>query len=226
MNDETVVAEAGWVRALMWLGFPAVGAGLGWLLLQLVELAVGARLPIMGGPFRLVDSIPEPQSWIGALAAGAVVGLVVAGIGEAKALTVSLRHHDVTLSRGGTAKTVRRDAFDAVFVDGKALVLLAPDGGEVARERSDLDKGRLAEAFRKHGYRWLDDGDPHNAEYRRWVRDDPDLPGAADAFLRARAHAIDKGEAGDAAELRDELVRLGVVVRDERRRQYWRASGR
>jgi hypothetical protein len=59
-------------------------------------------------------------------------------------------------------------------------------------------------------------------EYRRWVPDTPDLPIGADALLKARQRALDSDQGGDVAELRDELARLGVVVRDEAKRQYWR----
>ncbi|PSK63604.1 hypothetical protein B0E53_04446 [Micromonospora sp. MH33] len=41
-------------------------------------------------------------------------------------------------------------------------------------------------------------------------------------MLRARQRAVDAGRGGEAAELRGELARLGVVVRDEGKRQYWR----
>jgi hypothetical protein len=37
--------------------------------------------------------------------------------------------------------------------------------------------------------------------------------------------ALDKGDHDDAAGLRAELARLGVVVRDQKERQYWRRSG-
>jgi hypothetical protein len=56
------------------------------------------------------------------------------------------------------------------------------------------------------------------------VESDPDLPQAADAFLRARARALKDDKTDDVAELRDELARLGVVVRDEKKKQYWRAQ--
>ncbi len=87
---------------------------------------------------------------------------------------------------------------------------------------------RLQAAFVTHGYTWLA-GDPHADEYRLWVEDTPDLPPGADALLGARARALGKGGDGkdDAAELRAELAKIGVVVREEKKRQYWRrAAGR
>jgi len=54
------------------------------------------------------------------------------------------------------------------------------------------------------------------------VEDLPGLPEGAGALLRARAQALEKRKDREVAELRRELGRLGVVVRDEKRRQYWR----
>ena len=45
-------------------------------------------------------------------------------------------------------------------------------------------------------------------------------------LLKARARALDKGDGDEAVQLRADLARLGVVVRDENKRQYWRRSGR
>jgi hypothetical protein len=43
--------------------------------------------------------------------------------------------------------------------------------------------------------------------------------------LKTRAQALNNTEtAEDARELREELARLGVVVRDENKRQYWRMT--
>lgn len=50
----------------------------------------------------------------------------------------------------------------------------------------------------------------------------PGLPDGADALLKARAAALTKGDKDDATELRAELARLGVVVRDEKKRQFFR----
>ena len=51
-----------------------------------------------------------------------------------------------------------------------------------------------------------------------------DLPPGANALLKVRAEALRKGDSGDADELREELSRLGVVVREEKKRQYWRLT--
>jgi hypothetical protein len=188
---------AGWVASLAWAPFQ--------------------------GPFKLVASIPEPQATIGALVVGAVAGLVLALLAAMERLTVTVSDDQVAVARGESTREIKRASLGAVFRDGKQLVLLGRATDELAREACDLDDGQLANAFLIHGYPWVN-GDPHKDEYRRWVEDTPDLPVGANALFKARAKALDKGDADDAAQLRAELAKLGIVVREEKKRQYWRRT--
>ena len=53
------------------------------------------------------------------------------------------------------------------------------------------------------------------------------LPAGADALLAIRAKAFtDSKRTADAADLRAELIKLGVVVRDQGGKQYWRLASR
>jgi hypothetical protein len=76
-----------------------------------------------------------------------------------------------------------------------------------------------------HGFAWREDGDPYRGEFRLWVPDMPGLPDGANALLSARAKARAGRENGTVEVIRGELRRLGVVVRDEARHQYWRTVG-
>jgi hypothetical protein len=218
------LTEPLWARLLMWLGLPAVGAGAVYGLSKLADWVAGLSWAPFQGAFKLVAEIPEPQRTWAALGIGALGGLILAMIGHAESLTLTVDHAGVTFKRDEKSTTVQKSEITAAFLDGKNIVLLGRDGRELAREASELDPKHTEQAFRTHGYAWLADGDPHKAEYRRWVEADPDLPPAADAFLRARAKAIQKDEKADVTELRQELARLGVVVRDEKKKQYWRAQ--
>jgi hypothetical protein len=221
----TVVAPPPAERALVWVGFPLIGAAAGWLLKSLAEWATSLPWVPFKGPLELVASVPDPQATIGSLALGVAGGLVVAVLAEQDYVRVIVEDDQLTVTRGGSSRRVRRASVEAVFLDGKQLVLLGHETDEVVREGGDLpDAERLEAAFRAHGYPWVPGGDPHKDEYRRWVEDLPDLPAGADAVLKARARALDRGDKEDAAQLRLELGKLGIVVRDEGKRQFWRRT--
>ncbi|MET9971210.1 hypothetical protein ABZZ80_36255 [Streptomyces sp. NPDC006356] len=166
--------------------------------------------------------MPEPWLGVGGVVVGAGLGLVVGFVAVHESLSVSVSPGRVVLGVRDSSQEFGRDEVALVVRDGKQLVLLGPDGMEIARETCGLSWARLAEAFAEHGYRWADE-DPHLEEFRRWVPGMPGLPEGADALLRAREAARKKEEnSEDARELRGELLRLGVVIRDEKRRQYWR----
>ncbi|MGA6161180.1 YqeB family protein [Amycolatopsis magusensis] len=223
-SSSTVLALApGW-RVLGWLLCPLLGAALLWGL----ELAAGwvstlAWFPFQG-PFRLVESIPEPAATLGALGLGAVAGLGLALLGELDLLSLDIGASGVELRRGGKSQRFDRGAVGAVFFDGGKLVLLGTGGDELARESSDLSKARVRAAFEDHGYPWHADGDPYREDYRLWVEGTPELSDRANALLRARKVALAKDQGDEVKELRRELVKAGVFVREEKKRQYWRTS--
>ncbi|MFG7944519.1 YqeB family protein [Streptomyces cacaoi] len=217
---ETVVAQGAWFVPV----FTVAGGAAGFLAKLLAQWLVTLPWAPLKGPAELLSSAPEPWRTLGAVALGAVAGLVLALIGLHESLTVRVRDDAVALTVEDEHRTVPRDRIALAFLDGKQLVLQAPDGSEPAREKCDLDAGRLARAFAAHGYRWADE-DPHGDAFRRWVPGTPGLPPGADALLRARARALEQsGGAGDVRELREELGRSGVVVRDTKKRQYWRLA--
>ncbi|MFI9639393.1 hypothetical protein ACIG87_04880 [Micromonospora sp. NPDC051925] len=206
---------------VMWAGFPLLGAAAGGLLPLVADGVAGLPWAPVQGWFELVAGLPYRRALVGGVLLGVLAGLLVAHVGTRERLIVSVDRGGARLRRDGADRDLARQPVTAVFTDRKELVLLGPDGAELARERSDLSRRRLRDAFREHGWPWQD-ADPHRDAYRRWVDGLPDLPPGADPLLRARQRAVDADRQGDARELRDELARLGVVVRDEDRRQYWR----
>lgn len=145
-DEPTTVTDASpGALAFVWGGFPLLGALAGWL----VKLAAGwiADLPWapFQGPFELLNDITgtEPQSTIGALAIGAVAGLVVALLAHADFLTVNVYHDRVELKRDEDRKEFRRSSAKHVFVDDKRLVLVGSQDEELAREKTDLKAEQL-----------------------------------------------------------------------------------
>ncbi|WNM40845.1 hypothetical protein RMN56_05720 [Micromonospora halotolerans] len=220
-GEAVVVSGGAGELVLMWAGFPLLGAGLGAALTAASGWVADLPWFPFQGWFALLHRWPAERSYPVGAGVLALAGLVLALLGTRERLTVTVGRASVRLHRDGHGRDVARAGVTGVFHDGKALVLLDADGGELAREPSDLSAERLRAAFTGQGWPWVEQ-DPYGTAYRRWVEGLPGLPPGADALLRARQRAIDAGRAGEAGELRDELARLGVVVRDERKRQYWR----
>ncbi|WP_053202227.1 YqeB family protein [Jiangella muralis] len=223
-GGETVVGRPGWEAVLVWVGFPVLGALVGLGVGPLADWAVDTSWIPDFGPIRFIAELPQPGGTIATVAAGTVLGVLLALTAEGEVLRVGVGPSGVTLTRDGKTRTIARADVSAVFTDRKELVLVSRSGLELAREKSDLGADRLAAAFTGQGYPWRPEGDPHRDQYRRWVPDEPELPAGANAVLRARATALEKGEQDDLAELRDELGKLGIVVRDQDKRQYWRRA--
>jgi hypothetical protein len=192
-------------RILVWAGFPAAGAMLGGLLWWLSDWLSSLRWRPVRKLFKLLDFLSDPLGLFGLALVGVVLGVLVALMAEGEYVTVAVEDDQVVCTRDGDSRTVPRTAVSGVFVDD----------------------GRLAAAFLKHGYPWLPEGDPHRDEYRRWVPDASDLPPGADAFLTARDRALKSNDKEEVTQLREELGRLGVVVRDDKKkRQFWRHAGK
>jgi len=144
--------------------------------------------------------------------------VVLALTAHSESLTVTVADDQVVLTDGENhTSTFPREQVSAVFREGSKLVLLGQDTAELARKPHDLSVSQLADAFRAHGYPWTD-ADPHTERYRRWVPETPGLPVGANALFTAR----DKADSDDSKELRTELAKLGVLVRDDKGKQYWR----
>ena len=217
LEQTTTVPTPWWTRTLVWLGLPAAGAG---LMLLIVAVAGQRWLP---GPFALVRKLPDPIAGYALPALGAVIGLVLAALVDRESLTVRLSGAEVRLSRPGHHRVVPRADVAVAFPDRDQLVLLGRTGRVLAREPSHLSATRLRAAFAAHGIAWADQ-DPYLAAYRRWVPGLPDLPATAEPILVARQKALSAGDDDEVRELGEELSRLGIVVRDERKKQYWRRA--
>ncbi len=219
----TVVGGGAGELLVLWGGIPVLGGAAGGLLAFGAGWVAGLPWAPLQGLFRLVDGLNEGYALSGGVGVGVLAGLVIGAIGTAERVRVTVESSRVRLRRGSAEREIGRPETRVVFVDRQDLVLLDADDGELARQRSDLPAGQLAAAFRAHGWPWVEE-DPHRATYRRWVPDLPGLPTGADALLRARQEALERGRGDEARELREELARYGVVVRDDDKRQYWRLT--
>ncbi|WP_157062947.1 YqeB family protein [Actinopolyspora mortivallis] len=228
MNDHkprtkhaTTVAEPVWLHVLYWIGFPVIGAAAGFVLRLGANWAQNLEWVPFEGPLQLLNSIPEPVATIGAIVLGVIAGIVLAYLAKYEALEVIVSSEKVVFRQKGSAREFPGSEVKAVFLEKKQLVLIGTHDEELAKAPTDISSKKFAEAFRAYGYLWTEE-DPYADRFQRWVPDTPGLPTGADALLAARAQALENNKTDDSAELRAQLAKLGVVVKDEKKRQYWR----
>jgi hypothetical protein len=223
-DEQTVaVAEPRWVWVLVWLAFPGIGAGAGWGLYRMSGWLASLPWAPKQRLFQLLARTDDGPTVMVAMGVGAGAGLLLAAIAQSERLTVLVAPDQVTLIRAGRPEQrIGRQLVGSVFAEGKHVVLLTPDGGHLAREPNGLEVTALKGAFERYGYPWRD-GDPDESRFRLWVPGLPGLPAAADALLSARQRALAGSRKAEVAELRDELGRVGIVVRERGGRQYVRS---
>lgn len=164
----------------------------------------------------------------GRLAILAVLGVLVAvfflfhAFKEHVTVTFARRSVQVTVPGEDIDETFADADVTAIFLDEDYFVVQGPRGNELFRHKCMLDREELAAACAKYGLPWRNDGDPFADEFRRWVPDIAGLPPGADALFAARQAAIEEDDEDDIAQLRQELLKIGVIVRDSQKKQYWR----
>ncbi|HEY3560255.1 MAG TPA: hypothetical protein VGL05_22465 [Kribbella sp.] len=223
----TVIGHSAGDKVLLFGGLPLAGLVLGFFLPRFAHWATGHEWVPFQGPLRLIAAWDSWWVVVICVAAGLLAGVVLAAMALDDTLKVTITDRSVEFLKHQKTVTVRREQVSVVFLEGKEIVLQDANSRELAREKHDQLKSetpKIAAAFRAHGYPWSEAGDPHEAEFRRWIEDDPDLPPAVNAILKVRSRAFGDGDKGkaDLRELRTELTNLGYTVKDKDKVQYWR----
>jgi hypothetical protein len=227
METATVIGHSTSDKVVLFGGLPLAGAALGFFLPRIADWAVDQSwVPFQGA----LELISRWDSWwvvVVCIAIGLVTGVLLAGMALEDTLKVTITNRGVEFLKNQKTLRVPREQVAVVFMDGREIVVQDPTSRELARERHDQlksDAKQIPGAFRAHGYPWSEAGDPHQDRFRRWVEDDPEVPLAVNAVLRARSKAFGEGDKGksDLRELREEVGKLGYVVRDKDKKQYWR----
>lgn len=200
---------------------PVVGGLVGFILPRIASWATTLTWIPFQGPFELVAS--WSGWWVQYVLMG--VGILLGGAFVAfaffEALRVVVAETGIRVTQDGETADVSRSEIATVFVDGKELVILDSTSRQVIRAPIEENPSAVEQVFTSHGYSFVD-GDPYEKLYQRWVPGTPALPAETNAVMRAREKALEKKSRTDALELRDELDRLGIVVRDRKSSQYWR----
>ncbi|GAB4057354.1 YqeB family protein [Catellatospora paridis] len=210
----------------LWATCVVIGAGLGWALRAVSEWAAS----VDGMPLRdwvsVLAKVPDPYGTVLCLLLGVGFGAEVARRTLKDSVAVSVQQDRVIWRAGSKSRRIARAEISAVYLDGvDDLVFLGTDTGELARANNNLNEDAVKQTFLRHGYPFFD-ADPHLEQFMRWVEDLPELSATANALLKARQKALADNAADDAAELRADLAKLGVIVRQNDDRQFYRLVGK
>lgn len=208
-------------RTVILIGFPIIGALIGWALGPVADWASGIDQLPFGAVTGAIASWDSPWAVVMMIAVGAAAGGGFALYAIHDTVKVLIGPTSLQLTRADKTSTYARDEIDAIFVESKQLVVLDQQSAELAREPFDADPQNLASALRHRQYPWSD-ADPYASAYRRWLDGAPELTDSENFVLRTRQKALEGDDNDDLADLRHELTRLGLVVRDDGHRQYWR----
>lgn len=227
--ERTVIGHSTTDTVVLFGGLALIGLVIGFFLPRIADWAAEQKWVPFKGPLELIAGWDGWWVVTSCIALGLVAGVVLAGMALEDTLKVTVTDRSVEFLRNQQTVTVPREQVRVAFLDGKEIVLQDATSRELAREKHDQlksDAKQIPPAFRAHGYPWSDAGDPHADRFRRWIEDEPELPPAVNAVLKARSKAFDQGDKGkaDLRELRDEVTKLGYTVKDKEKKQYWRPT--
>jgi len=155
----TVVGVPSADRTFVWVLFPILGAGAGWLLKIVAHWLALVPWGKVRRPMEFIESLPEPQATIGCVVVGAVAGVVLVLLAEHDYVTVAVDNEQVRITHAGTSTGLPRNAISAVYLDKKKLVFCDPEGDELTRQGGELPNAeRLGAALLAHGYPWRSTG--------------------------------------------------------------------
>lgn len=161
---------------------------------------------------------------------------VLAGIGFIAGILLSLYIYTEILKIEVYRDYILIDIFDkktkilksdieSIFKEKKKLVIIDINGLELLRENTDYSPGRLKDVFQKYHYPWVKN-DPHSGEFFEWSTDHTDLNERANDILYNRRQAMRADEEKTVKNLRQDLMEIGIVVKDKGDRQYVRITDR
>jgi|GEM_PF-3115518 len=167
------------------------------------------------------------NGWLHWLLAG--IGLIAGALFSAyiytEILKVEVQRDHIIIDVHDMMSEIRKADIESIFKDGKMLVITDNAGLEFLRESTDYTPGRLKDAFQKYHYPWTDQ-DPRSAEFFEWTTDHENLSERANDILYNRRQAKRYDEEKRAGELRQDLMEVGIVVKDKNGRQYVRIAER
>lgn len=220
-DNETVLGLNKFEKALIIVVPMILGAVIGWFVPVIAGWVL--KLPIVPMEKLIITISSLNHFWVSIVATiiGVIVGLVFSIIVFSETLKVIVSDNKLKLVIDDVEKVIEKKEVSAIYLENKYLVVLGQSGHELYRGLLESKLEVIQEAFSHHSYPWKEE-DPFASQYKRWVLDHPDFPADINALLNARARALKEENKEEAKHLREDLAKVGVVIRDEKKAQYVR----
>ncbi|WP_102272882.1 YqeB family protein [Cytobacillus massiliigabonensis] len=200
-----------------------VGGVIGWFMPVIADWLL--KLPVV--PLEIIIEIIASFNslWASIVTTiiGIIIGVLLTFIIFNESLEVTISKDDLKLKFGEKVVTIAKKDISAVYLENKQLIILGQHSVELYREVIDAKKDIVREAFQNDQYPW-NEKDPFESDYQRWVLGHPDFPEKISAFLYAREHALKENKKKEAKHLREDLAKLGAVIKDDKGAQYVRLA--
>lgn len=221
MNQETVLGfskgEKVWIVVL----FPIIFACIGWFLPAIAAWLFRLNLPFI--PYQGLLEWFASWNELFLFICGAIGGILLSIYIFQDSLEVTITDEQVHLKAKKRVKTLTKQEIAVVFMERKKLSFLDSNGMELFQSTLEAKKQNAAYAFQTYAYPW-EDVDPYEGTYLCWKENHPDFTGLANELLAKRKKALENSKTKEADELRNDLIQAGVIIKDDKKKQYARKA--
>ncbi|MBB4823336.1 hypothetical protein HNO89_000556 [Sporosarcina luteola] len=226
--EKTIIAVSRFEKWAWLIAFSIFGVALGYFFSRILSwLMTKDRIPFQERLTFINKFVELFQLHLGEWSnvLFSIVGLV-GGLYGAKLLlrespAISITNDNIKIANDVITIELLQDEIRDIYYDHDELVIVGCSGHELLRKSYDSKPETLKVAFKQHGYPFRTD-DLYSHLFTLWQPASQHLPDHVHALLKAREIAKKNDEGEEANVMRSELAKLGVVVKDEGTKQFWR----
>lgn len=219
MNSEKLGLN-GFEKGLI-IFIPILTAGIFYYLPSLVELI--ETIPFLSDN-QLINFITGIENgWLnwGLAALGLILGVFLSIFIFTEILKMEVNRDYVVVDIFDKKSEIKKTDIKCVFKEGKKLVIIGNDGFELLRQDTDYSTAKLESAFQKFHYPWVSE-DPYINEFFKWTVNHEELGETANTILYERRQAKRDDDEKKVKNLKNDLMELGIVVKDCNNAQFVR----
>lgn len=163
------------------------------------------------------------SSWLnrGLAILGFITGVFLSIFIFTEILKLEVNRDHVVVDIFDKKSEIRKSDIQSVFKEGKKLVIIGKDGFELLRQETDYSTAKLENTFQKFHYPWVRE-DPYINEFFKWTAGHDELSDTANAILYERRQAKRDDDEKKVKNLKNDLMELGIVVKDSNNSQFVR----